>query len=288
MVNCLQRLSICCSMRMPSVVLILLAGGCVSRSDPAGRFAESAVALASASSPVTTFHPSDPDHFSFGVVGDLHIRSANTLLFRRMLSMAADEGDGLFIVLGDIVDQGDRSDVVAYRQTIAESGWERRVLSVIGNHDVFGDGWRPFLELNGPSHWMISVGNSEFIALDTADGSVHPAEVTWLEDQLAKGKARHRFLLSHYPPRVAGQVTYLRLADEQEAIRLMALASRGGVHGWLSAHYHSYVLDQLEGVTYLVAGGGGGRRLPPLLQNFFVQVVVDGERVEYRVREVRG
>lgn len=258
------------------IALVVL--GCVSRTHPDARFSQSQTLSSQVGGLSVT--PADPTKFSFVAVGDLHIRSGDTSRLARILDEATAAGDAFVALLGDIVDQGDASDVEAVWSVVAAKGWDGKVAPVIGNHDVFHGGWDAWVNHNGPSHYVFSVGDSRFVALDTADGTLGEAHLEWFERELSAGpRPAHQFVLSHYLPVVPGVRTYLRFADESEALRVRALAHRFGVSGWLGAHYHSFVEGTVDGVRYVVAGGGGGRRMPPVLSYFYVRVRVDGAAV---------
>jgi predicted phosphodiesterase len=227
----------------------------------------------------------DPDSFSFAIVGDTHI-GADTTLLQNILTEAAGEGDSFFILLGDMVDKGVAADMARVKAAVQGSAFANKALYIVGNHDVFEDGWTGFKTAFGPSAFTLTLGNSQFIALDTADGTVGRDQYEWLQTQLTAGSPTNRFILSHYLPVVPGQRTYLRLADEGEAARLMKLATREGARAWLGGHYHSYGEQVIEGVQYVVAGGGGGRLMPPINGNFFVQVVVSGSSVTFHLKRI--
>jgi hypothetical protein len=255
---------------------------CVSRTDTEKRFAESE----SLPAPALTTAVADPNRYSFAVVGDLHIAGGDTARLTRILTAATAEGDAFAIFLGDIVDRGVRTDQEAFRAAITAAGWDGRVFTVAGNHDVFYDGWESYRALNGPSHYVFDAGNARFVVLDTADGTVGETQRAWLTGELGKARPAHVFLLSHYLPVVPGLRTYLKLADVREAEDLMKLAVSHRVSGWLGAHYHSYVLGSADGVQYLVAGGGGGRRMDPVKEFFYARVSIDGSTVSYEKKTV--
>jgi 3',5'-cyclic AMP phosphodiesterase CpdA len=269
-------------MRLLFLVFSLLVIACVSRSSQDLRFQESKT-LSMRSFSVS---PSSPSQFSFAVVGDTHVGNQDTTRMERILTAAAAEGDQFVIFLGDIVDKGIREDIVAVQDAVARSAFSGKALYVIGNHDVFEGGWNHYKELLGSSHFSVDVGNSRFIGIDTADGSLGKDQFDWLESELSKPPMENTFILSHYLPYVPHQRTYLRLSDEIEAARVMKLASRYQVRGWLGAHYHSFGTENIEGVTYVVAGGGGGRRMEPVKSFFFVQVIVNGSDVRFELRPV--
>lgn len=228
----------------------------------------------------------DPEVFNFAMVGDLHIGGQDTTRFRRMLSQARAEGDSFIILLGDMVDQGEREDYVAFLAALGETGWQGKFFPVVGNHDIFEGGWNHYKELLGPSHYTFQVGNAKFIVVDTADATVGEDQRDWLVSELGKPRPTHVFLVSHYLPVIPGQRTYLKLANEAEALETMKLCTIHGVSGWFGAHYHSFSVGRIENVDYVVAGGGGGRRMDPIHENFFVRVRISGNNVSYQLRIV--
>ena len=244
---------------------------------PEERFAQSAVLAPISFNAVS----SDAQSYSFAMVGDTHIAAADTRRLRQILQIAESEGDAFLIVLGDIVDEGRREDFLAYTKAIKDAGWEGKVISVIGNHDIKYDGWKNYSELIGPTHYSVDFGNARFMIIDTADGSVGAQQMGWLKERLSEARPRHTFVLTHYMPVVPDERTHLKLASISEAMSLMRLLSTSHVRGCFGGHYHSYIVAQTEGVDYVVAGGAAGRRLPPVMTNFFVQVTVIGDSVSY-------
>jgi len=228
--------------------------------------------------------PADPLRFTFAIVGDLHVGGTNTSRFRQILAAAQNENDQFIVLLGDITDRGEADAFQAVQQALTDYGFQNKVLPILGNHDVFSQGWDEYKKIWGPAHYRVTFGNAQLIALDSADGILGEEQFDWLQEQFQGAKPTHTFLLTHYMPVVPGQRTYLRLANQSEAERLMKLASREGVRSVLGGHYHSYCREQIAGVEYVVAGGGGGRRMDPIRDYFFVQVRVDGESVTYELR----
>ena len=259
-------------------LIFLLALSCGSERSTAQRLRES-LAMAAPSG----ISVANANSFSFAVVGDTHLGNDMQNL-QTILTNTAAEGDEFLILLGDIVDKGVRADMDAVKAAVAASALSGKVLYIVGNHDVFDDGWAHFKADFGPSVYSLTIGNSQFIALDTADGTVGRDQTEWLTAQFGVPAPTHRFLLSHYLPHVPHQRTYLRLADEVEAARLMKLAGNHSVSAWFGGHYHSYGVEAIEGVSYIVAGGGGGRKMQPVTSNFFVQVVVNGSNVSFNLR----
>lgn len=264
------------------LLLLFALGSCVSQTVPSERTAQSR----ELTPPRNTVALADSRHFTFAAVGDLHVGSRDTSRLQRILSAAAAEGDAFVALLGDIVDKGGRDDFLAVQSAITAGGFDGKAFPMLGNHDIFNDGWANYKTVFGPNYYKFVVGNSTFFALDTADGTLGEEQLEWLEQELAGTPTENIFFLSHYLPVIPGQRTYLKLADQSEALLLMKLALNKSVDAWLGAHYHSYIQESIDGVKYIVAGGGGERRMAPVSDYFFVQVTVDGNDVSARMVKV--
>ncbi|MCB0419286.1 MAG: metallophosphoesterase, partial [Bdellovibrionales bacterium] len=187
--------------------------------------------------------------------------------------------------LGDIVDQGEPGDFDAFYNAVTAKGWTGKIFTAIGNHDVFYGGWDYYKQRWGASHYAFTVGNTKFIVFDTADGNVGEEQMNWIESELDNSTTNAVFV-SHYMPLVPGIQTYLRLANREEALSLMRLATQKGVKAWIGGHYHSYISEEVDGVQYVVAGGGGGRRMPPVEEYFYVQSRVNGSSISFMRRTI--
>lgn len=266
-----------------AALIALVVTSCVSQTVPSERTSDSR----SLSPPPNTVTLADPDHFTFAAVADLHIASHDTSRLQRILTAATAENDSFIILLGDIVDKGAQDDFLAVQSALHDAGFDGKVFPMLGNHDVFNNGWAYYKQIFGPNYYRFAVGNSTFFAMDTADGTLGAEQMDWLENQLESLPAGgNTFFLSHYLPVIPGQRTYLKLADQNEALHLMKLALNHGVSAWLGGHYHSYIQEVIDGVTYVVAGGGGERRMAPVSDYFFVQVSVSGRDVSVKMNKV--
>jgi predicted phosphodiesterase len=239
--------------------------------------------------PTLNVNLTDPNQFTFAFVGDLHIGNANVDRLNSILTGAAAEGDSFIIFLGDIVDTGDRADVHAFRNALSAGGWDKKTITVLGNHDVFNDGWTPWKDLNGPGTYTVAIGNTKFIVLDTASASLGDSQSDWYNQELAKALpsgVSNIIECTHYLPYVPRQRSYLKLSDDVESLRLMKLAATNNILAWLGGHYHSFIMDSQQGVNYVVAGGGGGRRMAPVFSFFFVQGKVSGTSITFQMNQI--
>lgn len=265
-----------------SVVLFLLwLSGCVAKSGHELRFEDSQRMNA----PTLSISGTEDEVFSFLFVGDMHFGGADTSRLQTVLQAAKTHDDAFVVFLGDMIDQGQRADYEAFQKVVNDNGFREKVLYVIGNHDIFDNGWSAFRELMGPSHYSVQIGNCKFVTVDSADGVVGEKQTQWIKEQLTGvSDSSHLFLLSHYMPFIPEQRTYLKLSNETEAVELMKMMSRFGVEAWLGGHYHSFERESIDGVNYIVAGGGGGRRMNPIKDLFYVRANVQKDKVTYELQ----
>lgn len=260
-------------------LLLLLTAGCVAKSGNQMRFIQSQ----GLSTPNFDIQGVNDGNFSFLFVGDVHLGGNDTQRLQTILQAAQTHGDSFVVFLGDITDQGERSDMETVISKVSEFGFEKKTIYILGNHDVFKDGWSAWKELMGPSHFDVVIGNTQFFILDSADGVVGEEQTEWLDGEMRKSVATHKIILSHYMPIIPGQRTYLKLSNQVEGASLMKLLSRHRARAWLGGHYHSFVSENIEGVNYVVAGGGGGRRMEPIKSNFYVRALVNGGEIQFQL-----
>ena len=266
--------------RFVFVLFVLILVGCVARSGQGVRFVESG----RMDPPTLAVNGVNSGNFSFAFVGDIHLGGQETSNLRKILDEAKSFGDSFVVFLGDITDKGERTAMETVKSQVAEFGFSNKAIYVLGNHDVFGDGWTAWKDLFGASHFDVVLGNCHFIVVDTADGIVGESQTDWLEETLKRSNSVHKIVLSHYMPVVPRQRTYLRLSNQVESSALMKLLSRYGADAWLGGHYHSFVQERIGGVNYVVAGGAGGRRMEPIKENFYVRGIVEGNNLSFQMR----
>lgn len=77
------------------------------------------------------------------------------------------------------------------------------IFSLIGNHELYFDGWEDYVELLGASVYWFEVkfdtGRDLFISLDSASGTLGKKQMKWLKDFLdaERGNYRHCIVLTH-------------------------------------------------------------------------------------------
>ena len=139
------------------------------------------------------------------VAADPHIDQTHKNLSSFNYDLRNDENAGFGVVLGDCTDARDNLarylDALTYNPDIHK--FNQDVFHVLGNHDLFFNGWENFKETIGPSaYWFEAVfagGKDLYISLDTATGTLGRNQTDWMKTFLTenRSKYRHCIILTH-------------------------------------------------------------------------------------------
>ena len=201
--------------------------------------------------------------YLFYVCTDPHIADTahNLTIFNDALR---NDSEALFgLVLGDLSDR--RGNHPRYVEAIAfdaqRHSHNHPIFNVLGNHDLYFDGWEKYLELVGPSVYWFDVefagGKDLFLVLDSATGTLGREQTQWMKGFLAehRHKYRHCIISKH---------TNLFYADTsqntsgnmpiEECVALMDLWSEYDVTLVLQGHDHTREDLTYGGVRYTIVG----------------------------------
>ena len=141
--------------------------------------------------PVRIIEVSADDYFIFSL-GDSHVGGTRNLdtLFARALSTHATA----VVMVGDLT-TGHSEDFDALEQHLPHADSMPTFL-MVGNHDLYFDGWRAFYSRFGSSTYLFNirtpVATDLFICLDTGGGTLGRKQLDWLENILEEDRPRHR------------------------------------------------------------------------------------------------
>lgn len=219
------------------------------RFDVDRRFRESTEELAAPLPPRAI----DPDAWSALLVSDFHFydEEVNDSVARIEAYLREQPFDLLF-QLGDLADAGWPLEYAT--SCAALDGLGVPVYAVLGNHDVFHEGWSSFRDYLGPSVYTLPVGRVLFVALDEAGGTLGGLQRPWLEAQLAAATADHVVLLGHYPLVGSTDEGFSDLASEEEVYDILDLMRRHGVRAHISGHTHRWATAELDGMQLVTLG----------------------------------
>ena len=203
------------------------------------------------------------EEYCFYVCTDPHINQTykNLATFNDVLRGDAEASFG--VILGDCTDV--RDNIQTYLTAVAynpdKHSFDRKIFHILGNHDVFFNGWNDFRDNVGPSVYWFEVtfaeGKDLYIALDTATGTLGRRQTEWLRGFLSRNrdKYRHCVVLTH---------TNLFYTDNsqtgsgnmpiEESLLLVKLFGKYDVSLVLQGHDHYREDVTCGGVRYVVIG----------------------------------
>lgn len=203
------------------------------------------------------------ENYLFYAAADPHIyhTQRNVGLFNDAFR---NDGDASFgVMLGDCTDV--RDNLPNYLRALEfdpqRHTYDHRIFHLLGNHDVYFNGWVDFKRLIGPSVYWFEVafpgGKDLFISLDTATGTLGRDQTEWFRSFLASNRSnyRHCFILTHMnlfytdgSQRTSGNMPI------EETFALVDFLGRQRVTLVLQGHDHHREELSYGGVEYRVLG----------------------------------
>ena len=145
------------------------------------------------------------EEYMFYVATDPHIHKTH-----KNLDIFNDEfrndGEASFgVLLGDCIDS--KNNFPTYLEALGfnpeRHSYDRDIFHILGNHDLFFNGWVGFKEQVGPSVYWFEVafpgGKDIYISLDTATGTLGNKQNKWFRSFLEENRKnyRHCIILTH-------------------------------------------------------------------------------------------
>lgn len=201
--------------------------------------------------------------YLFYVCTDPHIDGSHRNMTTFNDALRTDPHASFGIVLGDMIDR------IGMRQLYVESAafdparhpYDYPIFNVLGNHDLYFDGWAEHLTLVGPSvyWWEVTFpeGKDLFVVLDSATGTLGAEQTKWLRSFLTTNR-------SHYRHCIISKHTNIFYHDNsqntsgnmpfEESFPLLRLFSQHNVTLVLQGHDHYREDLTYDGVRYTVVG----------------------------------
>jgi len=190
--------------------------------------------------------------FSFAVFGDTRTgHTRHQEVADAILAAAPD----FVIHTGDFVEDGRVSSQWTTFFSVEQDLLQQSpIFGALGNHEHDSSKYFDAFHLPGNERWYsFDYGNVHFTALELDGGPIGPAQLTWLENDLAAAAQQWKVVFFHVPPYSSG----CHGSDPVVRESLEPLFTRYGVDLVFNGHDHDYERSVADGVVYIVAGGGG-------------------------------
>jgi 3',5'-cyclic AMP phosphodiesterase CpdA len=193
----------------------------------------------------------DTNNFSFIVISDPHYQSTQPGYIKEIDDNKTAWNTSFIVVDGDITQNGLQE---AYN--LADNDFTSTTLPiypVIGNHDLYNDGFEIYKKLFGRTFYDIKIGNIlHFIVLDTANGTIGQTQKTWLESTLKGTECKYKIVFSHYSPTDKEWETGTSTSYPEDAYYLFDTLEKYGVDYCICGHLHYYDYKEIRGVKYII------------------------------------
>lgn len=230
------------------------------------------------------------DTYVFYVATDPHIGSSHKGLDIFNDALRNDGNASFGVILGDCTDI--RDNLACYLGALAYSperhSCNQRIFHVLGNHDIFWNGWFDFRDNVGPSvYWFETVfegGKDLYICLDTATATLGSSQDSWFRSFLEKNrkKYRHCIILTHtnffYTDLTQGSSGNFTI---EESFSLIDFMDRNDVSLVLQGHDHYREDIIYNDVRYTLLGAISDKMESP--EYLKIEASPDGIRLDWQV-----
>lgn len=200
-----------------------------------------------------------PERVRFVVLGD----NRNTSRIPPVIhECAKQEGPAFIFNTGDLVRFGRASEYVRRYVPLLEIAEPVPVFSVPGNHDRGArHDFAGFVAVHGDERFTFDYGCCRFVGINNAKkGRVEKGDIAFLQGELAKPGAEHKFVFIHIPPRFFEDgiiTTTKRRGFKKLAGEFHDLMVRHHVTEVFMGHIHGYSSKLVDGVQYTLTAGAG-------------------------------
>lgn len=192
------------------------------------------------------------DTYQILIAGDSHI--GGLVNFDKLVNEAKKPENTAFVMVGDIV-TGQKTDYDKLKNGLPDFSQVPYFL-MVGNHDVYFNGWKTFYEYFGSSTYYFLVqtptAKDIYICLDSGGGTLGEKQLAWLKNVLEKERqnSRNCVIFSHvnfFRDHHSGSTNPL----ETELEVLLPLFAKNRVNMVIMGHDHDRAIDKLGLTTYL-------------------------------------
>lgn len=223
------------------------------------------------------------ENYQLLVAGDSHV--GGLVNFNKMLDEARKPENIAMVIVGDVV-TGQKEDYDVLKAALPDFN-EVPYFLMVGNHDLYFDGWKTFYEYFGSSIYYFTVQTPQyddiFICLDSGGGTLGGKQLSWLKNLLKTERENYRncIIFSHvnfFREHHTGSTNPLKTELEV----LLPLFAKYRVNMVIMGHDHLRTISNFGITTYLTMDA-----LKDGVPNAsFVQLEVSEEGMNYEFRAI--
>jgi len=192
------------------------------------------------------------ENYSLLAGGDSHIGGVKN--FSTLVNEAKKPGNIAFVMVGDLV-TGKKEDYLTLKSVLPDFDKFPYFL-IVGNHDLFYDGWNTFYEYFGTSTYYFTVKTPTYkdlyICLDTGSGTIGDKQLAWLINLLSNERVNYRNCI------VFTHLNFFRNNNQlsanplvTELYVLLDIFDRYHVNMVISGHAHVKAINVFGNTTYI-------------------------------------
>lgn len=189
--------------------------------------------------PLSQQHNSD--EYTLYVISDSHLGSTKNI--QMLFQSAQNENIDGVIMNGDLC-SGNKEDYETLK-TVIEAYPSITTYPIVGNHDLYFEGWEYFYNYLGSSSYYLEINTPEasdlIVMLDTGGGTLGTLQFDWFQDLLQSKRSNYRYCTVFTHNNILrSRYTISTLPMSEEVKALMELFLEHKVDYCISGHDHKY------------------------------------------------
>jgi predicted phosphodiesterase len=218
------------------------------------------------------------DNYTLFVMGDSHVGGTNNLDI--FVNEAQRANAAAIVLIGDLT-TGHADDFIRLQQHLPDQDIMYS-FPILGNHDLYFDGWTQFRALFGTSTYLFSVNTPQatdlYLCLDSGSGTFGSDQLDWLNYFLESERSDYRrcvlfthnnFFRFEFSPTANPLI--------EELYVLLELTLVHDIDMVVTGHDHDQSMDVLGNTTYITTGA--------LKDNFsdagYLKLIIDQGEIAY-------
>jgi len=223
------------------------------------------------------------ENYQLLVAADNHIGGLVNL--NKMIVEARKPENLAMVFVGDVV-SGQKEDYDKLKNVLPDIN-EVPYFLIVGNHDLYFDGWKTFYEYFGSSSYYFTVQTPQnkdiFICLDSGGGTLGAKQLAWLKNLLSSELSNYRncIIFTHVNFFRENHTRSTNILETELEV-LLPLFAKYQVDMVIMGHNHSRSITDFGNTTYLTMDA-----LKDGVSNAsFVKLQVSEDKVGYTFQEL--